>query len=201
MSNYFSTLSDDEIIIKLKKVLPLNPGSGSNITGYNRKAAVIVPLVKRKGEWYLLFTKRTETVDHHRGEFSFPGGIIEEEDKSELDAAIRELEEEMGIKNKDVWVLGALSPEITAVSYFLIYPFVGVINPRSKMKVNPHEIERILEVPLQYLLTTKDVREEVLEQGDLRFKVYFYNYKGDIIWGATGRILRQFLEILRAQKI
>ncbi|HEY4715903.1 MAG TPA: CoA pyrophosphatase [bacterium] len=159
-----------------------------------KPAAVIVPLVKRNGEWFLLFTKRTNKVAHHKGEFSFPGGIIEPTDRNAEETALREMEEEVGIPKNGVKIIGALEPVITAVSFYIVYPFIGAIATETEYKINQDEIDRILEVPLDFLLNTKDVRTEVLEYKGMKFKVYFYNYKGDIIWGATGRILRQFLE-------
>jgi 8-oxo-dGTP pyrophosphatase MutT (NUDIX family) len=196
MSDYFLTLEKDPLVRLLRDNLPVKPQKNPGEKKY-RCAAVILPLIKRNNKWHVIFTKRTETVDHHRGEFSFPGGIVEKSDRTERDAALRETEEEMGIKSKDIMILGSLSSEITAVSYFLIYPFVGVINPDAVFKINKDEIERVIEVPLDVLISMKNVREETFEHSGNKFKVYFYNYRGDVIWGATGRILKQFLDLIR----
>ncbi len=196
MSNYFRTIGKDPLIKLLKNIFPLKEIKKSK-TGKYRIAAVILPLISRDNRWHIIFTKRTETVDHHKGEFSFPGGLVEKRDKSEMDAALREIEEEMGIKKEDIEIIGLLPTELTAVSYFLIYPFVGVINPSVTFKINHDEIDRILEIPLDMLLSMKNVREQLFEDRGNRFKVYFYDYKGDVIWGATARILKQFLDIIR----
>ncbi len=195
MNDYFRTISSDPLIKLLRDILPHKEKESRE--GKYRTAGVILPLVSRDNRWHIIFTKRTETVDHHRGEFSFPGGLVEKSDKNEMYAALRETEEEMGIRREDIEVIGALKAELTAVSYFLIYPFVGVINPSVTFKINPDEIERILEVPLDVLLSMKNVREQFFEDRGNRFKVYFYDYKGDVIWGATARILKQFLDLIR----
>lgn len=196
MKNYFLTIENDPLIRLLKRALSAKVERNTEENKY-RDAAVILPLVNRNNRWNVLFTKRTETVDHHRGEFSFPGGIVEKSDKSELEAALRETEEEIGIKKEDIFIIGALSTELTAVSYFLIYPFVGVINPSASFIINHDEIDRILEVPLDELISMKNVREQFFEHKGNKFKVYFYDYKGDVIWGATARILKQFLDLIR----
>lgn len=196
MNDYFQTLEKDPFIRSLKNTLSLKIERNPNDKKY-RVAAVILPLISRNNRWNVLFTKRTETVDHHRGEFSFPGGIVEKSDKNEMDAAIRETEEEIGIKKKDIVILGALPTELTAVSYFLIHPFVGAINPSASFIINHDEIDRILEVPLDALISMKNVREQLFEHAGNKFNVYFYDYQGDVIWGATARILKQFLDLIR----
>lgn len=196
MNNFLQTLDKDPLIKLLKNVLPAKQRKKEDGKKH-RNAAVILPLVNRDNGWNIVFTKRTETVDYHRGEFSFPGGLVEKSDRTEMDAALREAEEEMGIRKEDIMIFGALPTETTAVSYFLIYPFVGVINPSAPFKINHDEIERVLEVPLDVLVSMKNVREELFEHSGNKFKVYFYDYKGDIIWGATARILKHFLDLIR----
>lgn len=196
MKNYFLEILNQPLVKFLKNTLPKEHPEHKNKTKY-RIAAVILPLIYRDNNWFILFTKRTESVDHHRGEFSFPGGMVEAADRNEMEAALRETEEEIGVKREDMLILGALPTEITAVSYFLIHPFVGVINPAAEYRINPNEIERILEIPVNVLLSMKDVKEQIFEHSGNKFRVYFYNYQGDVIWGATGRILKQFLDIIR----
>jgi 8-oxo-dGTP pyrophosphatase MutT (NUDIX family) len=199
MNEYFGSIENDPLVRYLKNLLPPEPANVNAEKKY-RVAAVILPLINRNNKWNVIFTKRTESVDHHRGEFSFPGGLVEEQDRDSKSAALRETEEEMGVKKDDIWILGALSPELTAVSYFLIHPYVGILSRDVNFKINSQEIDRILEIPLEELLFMKDVREEIFEDKGRKFRVYFYNYHGDVIWGATGRILKQFLDIIRNMK-
>lgn len=196
MNEYFKTIKGEQLIKSLKEALSQKIERDPRDKKY-RVAAVILPLVRRNNRWHVLFTKRTETVDHHKGEFSFPGGIVEKSDENEMAAALRETEEEIGIKRDDILILGVLPTELTAVSYFLIYPFVGVINPSASFKINHEEINRILEVPLDELVSMKNVRQDVFEHAGNKFNVYFYDYYGDVIWGATARILKQFLDLIR----
>ena len=91
-----------------------------------RRAAVLVPLFVRDGLLWVLFTRRTETVEHHRGQISFPGGAAEPGDESLLATALRETEEELGIASGDIRVLGSLSP-IETVTDFYVAPFVAAI--------------------------------------------------------------------------
>jgi len=160
------------------------------------RAAVLIPMYHKAGEWYLVLTKRTETMEYHKGQISFPGGAHYEEDASPKDTALRESWEEIGLAPADVEILGELDDTATYVTRFLISPFVGVIPYPYDFKANPEEVEEVISAPLDVLLDKRNFREE-MQQIDGQFvSQYFYRYGDKVIWGATARMLKQFLEVI-----
>ncbi|MFC1958392.1 NUDIX hydrolase [Chloroflexota bacterium] len=167
-----------------------------SIVDTNRlSAAVLVPLTFKNGEYHILFTKRTAMVKYHKGEISFPGGTYEEEDVTLLNTALRESAEEIGVRPEAVDVLGELDDILTITSNFIVTPFVAaILQPRS-LKLNPMEIEEILEIPISVLLDKNCLHQatENIDGGDIT--TYTYSYQGRLIWGATAKILYQFIDI------
>ncbi len=161
-----------------------------------RRAAVLLPLFKKEGEYHILFTRRTDQVEHHKGQISFPGGRQEKRDKDLLATALREAQEEMGIEEKDVHILGELDDICTATTDFCVSPFVALIPYPYPFRINRQEIAEIMEVPLSVLLGERGFRQELRERDGEPFEVYFYQHKGHTIWGATAGILKQLLDLL-----
>ena len=159
------------------------------------RAAVLVPLIDR-GEPCLVFTKRTEHVGTHRGQISFPGGTLDPADPSLLDAALRECEEEVGLPRAAVEPLGALDDTETVATQFVITPWVGVIRGPVAWRPDGEEIERVIEVPWAALVDRANVRVEHWEREGVVREMYFYNYRGETIWGATARIVKHYLDLL-----
>jgi 8-oxo-dGTP pyrophosphatase MutT (NUDIX family) len=115
-------------------------------------SAVVLPLFYKNGEHWVLFIKRTVTVEHHKGQISFPGGRREPEDHSLLDTALRELNEEIGVPSTAVEILGELDDSITLTSNYIISTFVGVIPYPYKYILDPKEIAYLIEIPISALL-------------------------------------------------
>ncbi len=161
-----------------------------------KKSAVLVPLYDINGDYHIIFTQRTEKVTHHKGQISFPGGRKDEADATLRETALRESHEEIGITPEDVSIIGELDDIKTLSSSYIISPFVGFIPYPYYFRSNVDEIERIIEVPLAFLLDQTNERQEVREWNGEIVEHYYFDYNGDIIWGATGRILKHFLEIL-----
>ncbi len=158
-------------------------------------AAVLLLLTNRGGP-HVVFAKRTDRVAHHKGQFSFPGGIVETWDGSRLETALREAKEEIGLPSSAVEILGTLDDTETRATQFVITPFVGVIRDPLIYTPDGKEIERVLEVPLEALLDPANFRVEMWERNGEVQPVYFYEYGGETIWGATARILKQFLDLV-----
>ncbi len=157
-------------------------------------AAVLLPIYFKQGEYYLLFTKRTQKVKEHKGQISFPGGA-QEGGEALVNAALRECTEEIGLMAEEIEVLGELDDTITETSNYIISPFVSLIPWPYQFKVNEEEIEELIEVPISALLDRSCQRQETeIVEGEAVIS-YFYHYRGRVIWGATARILKQFLDI------
>jgi len=163
-------------------------------------AAVLVPLFKKGEDCHLLFTKRSDQVKHHKGEISFPGGVVDEEDLELINTALREAHEEIGLKKSDVQILGILD-DIVTITEFIVTPIVGLFPYPYPFKVSEVEIAELIEVPLSSLLREKSFSDKEIIRGGQKEIVYAYQYEKHIIWGATARILKQFLDlILSARK-
>lgn len=162
-------------------------------------AAVLVPLFKKGGDCHLLFTKRTDQVKYHKGEISFPGGVFDKRDSELERTALREAFEEIGIKGSDVQIIGILD-DIVTITEFIVTPFVGLFPYPYPFKVSPIEIEELIEVPLASLLDEDCFSEREIIRGDQKEIVYAYQYGKHIIWGATARILRQFLDLITSSR-
>jgi 8-oxo-dGTP pyrophosphatase MutT (NUDIX family) len=159
-----------------------------------RRAAVLVPVFVKDGGLWVLLTRRTESLEHHRGQISFPGGSAEEADDSPLDTALRETDEEIGIRAEDVKPLGTLSP-LTTVTNFYVEPFVGAIPNPYPFRLAESEIAELIEVPVAAVLDPKALETKMLPGRDE--PVLFYHHGDHVIWGATARILKEFLDALR----
>ena len=159
-------------------------------------AAVLLPITDHR-EPHLLFTKKTASVPHHQGQFSFPGGVVEEGDASRVETALREAWEEIRLPASAVEVLGLLDDTETRATPFLITPVVGIVTDHVDFVPDGREIERVLEVPLRVLRDPAIFHTETWERNGEPHLVYFYRVsEEDVIWGATARILRQFLGLL-----
>jgi 8-oxo-dGTP pyrophosphatase MutT (NUDIX family) len=117
-----------------------------------RRAAVLVPVYCKDGQYYILFTKRTDKVTNHKSEISFPGGAYQEGDPTLLDTALRECTEEIGLEAAAVEVLGELDVTATLTTNYIITPYVGLIGWPQPLKLDGREAEEIIEIPVSALL-------------------------------------------------
>jgi 8-oxo-dGTP pyrophosphatase MutT (NUDIX family) len=134
-----------------------------------------------------VFGKKTEDVPHHKGQFSFPGGVVRSSDASVVDAALREAQEEIGLGPQAVEVLGLFHDIPTTVTNFVITPVLGLARNEPSFRPDGREIERVIEIPLLHLLEPNAFREEEWERGGVKRPVLFVNYGDDVVWGTTGR--------------
>ena len=179
---------------QIRRILAENPKKtvvDSSLT----PAGVTLLVYPKDGEYCILLNKRTDRVDDHKGEISFPGGRKDAEDETLLDTALRETHEEMGISPDDIDILGEIDDVPTNTSY-LISTFVGTIPYPYKFAPSEAEVAEVLEVPISTLLDHDSARDEVrVRDGELVNSVS-YSYNGHLIFGATARILSRFLELL-----
>jgi 8-oxo-dGTP pyrophosphatase MutT (NUDIX family) len=164
-----------------------------NFPGY-RQAAVLLPLYETPSGPHFVLTKRTERVPTHKGQISFPGGGFQEGDGDLLATALRETEEEIGLRRSDVTVVGVLDDTVTAASAHVVRPFVGFLPHPYPFRLDSFEIERLVHLPLRPLMEPRCFREEIWERDGRPHSVYFYEHDGQTVWGLTARILKQFVE-------
>jgi 8-oxo-dGTP pyrophosphatase MutT (NUDIX family) len=157
----------------------------------------LLPLYQRDDIIHVLFTRRSELVEHHKGQISFPGGAFDAPDATLDRTALRETWEEIGVAAEHVELIGQLDEMIT-VSNFLVRPFVGRITEVGPYPFVHSEVEvaEILEVPLAHLQDDANVFSEPRLYQGREIVAYSYVWEGHIIWGATARILKQFLDLL-----
>ncbi len=188
-----------DLFEQLRDRLRSAPGRALNLPGLMlRESAVLVPMFTRGGVPHILFTRRPRTLRTHAGQFAFPGGSRDPSDETPLHAALREAWEEVGIPPERVEVLGMLDESPTVTS-FRIQPFVGVVPGDVEWRPNPDEIDLVLEVPLTALLEPGVPRRQRWLHGAEEHDVFFFDYAGHTIWGATARILVDLFE--RAQDL
>jgi 8-oxo-dGTP pyrophosphatase MutT (NUDIX family) len=165
-----------------------------------RQAAVLLPLFRNATDYHLVFTKRTETLKHHRGQVSFPGGSFEPADGDLLTTALRESYEEVGIQPEHVSILGRLDDLATFSTSFTISPFVGLIPYPYPFRPNPIEVAVLFDAPLPVLAEPTVARRYIRARDDgATIEDYEFHVNGHVIWGATARILHHFLSIIRQE--
>ena len=154
-----------------------------------KDAAVLVPLFE-DGGLHAVFTRRRDDLRRHAGEISFPGGR-RDDGEALMDTALREAHEEVGLPPDRVRMVGALPPTPTFVTNYAIYPFVGVIEPGFAWVLQHSEVAEVLELAFDDL--SAGYGERRLVRRGIPFRTPTYEVAGNLIWGATGRILQDLL--------
>lgn len=167
---------------------------GEAPAGDLKQAAVVLIVYEQDGEPYLLLTRRTERVADHKGQICFPGGSLDLEDKSAVSAALREAEEELGVDPRSLRLVAGLEPVYTVVTRYVIEPFVAYSPRRPELRPDSFEVAEVIDVRVAALLDPTARRVETWDTHGAPREVYFYQYGSHVIWGATARILSQFLE-------
>ncbi|MDA5193149.1 CoA pyrophosphatase [Govanella unica] len=163
-----------------------------------REASVLVPLVERPEGLSVLLTRRSDQLQSHAGQVSFPGGRREDTDADAIATALRETEEEVGITSRYIDVAGRLRDYLTGTGY-RITPVVGFVTPGFVLRPDPFEVAEIFEVPFAFLMDPRNHSlERVHWRGAMR-EYYAMPYNGHYIWGATAGMLRNFYETLRGE--
>ena len=158
-------------------------------------SAVLLLLVEKDGQYHVLFTRRSLKVEHHKGEISFPGGTVHPDDSDLLETALREGAEEIGLAPGDVMILGRLDDILTVSTGFIITPYVGIVPYPYAFQINKDEVAELIFVPLGALVRDGGMKASEVTQEGKAITTYAFDYQGDMIWGATARILKQFLDI------
>ncbi len=159
-----------------------------------RCAAVLIPIFRFDNEWHIVYTRRTDKVDTHKGQVSFPGGACDPGEITPEQTALREAEEEIGLRPDDVRVLGQLNPMITITS-FRVSPVVGVIPWPYTFRVGNNEVARVFTMPISYLKDKKN-RWEIKLPGRRYGLIIYHPFDGELLWGATAIMTDTFLKVL-----
>ncbi len=169
---------------------------------FGRAAAVLVPLLPRAEGLHVLFTERSMELRSHAGQISFPGGSVDAADPDVRAAALREAREEVGLRKEHVEVLGTIDDCPTFVTGYVITPLVGVVDPlaftaagRYPWEPSPAEIAALHELPLSGFCDPANLRVEMREREGVQFELYWYTVEGNVVWGATARILNQLITL------
>ncbi len=159
-----------------------------------RPAGVLVPLREENGEVRVVLARRTERVPHHKGQVCFPGGSRAAGDPDLLATALREAREELGIREEDLELLGAMEP-VPTVTGFCIRPFVARLAGSAAFTLDDFEMEEVFEVPLAVFLDFGRYRCAETTFLGKEYRVWFLDHGPHVIWGATARILRELAEV------
>ena len=159
-------------------------------------AAVLILLFPIKDKWHFFLTKRTNNVEHHKGQISLPGGMLEK-GESHKEAAIRETFEELGVQSGDINIIGPLTPLYIPISNFKIFPFVGWLQSTPILNIQPKEVSKVLSPSIFSLMDpkAKKIKDSIL-MGQ-KVKIPFFNLKNEVVWGATSMILSEFKMVLK----
>ena len=184
------------------KLIPCN--SSNRITlvdDFFTSSAVLFSIVPYENKSFeLILIHRTDRGTRHRGEISFPGGKFESHvDKSLLETALRETEEEIGVPKDKVEIIGCLDDFPTMTKY-IITPFIAIIDKEQKLVKEEMEVRRILKIPIEFFIKKENFREQAVDIGGNKFPVFYFNYIDNksndkfTIWGATAYMISTFIE-------
>jgi 8-oxo-dGTP pyrophosphatase MutT (NUDIX family) len=178
-------------------VTPRLPFPKINFDKKGIPSAVLILLFPKNNDWYFYLTKRTDTVDHHKGQISFPGGVVENGESLE-NAALRETWEEIGVKEDKIQLIGALSSFYIPVSGFEMFPYIGWIKEEPKIIIHEKEVDRIISVSLKTFMSdsTQKTKKDTLR--GFPVNIPYFDLDNETVWGATSMILAEFKAILKA---
>ena len=161
-----------------------------------RKAAVMIPLFRSGEQDCLLLTVRSTYEGVHSGQVSFPGGKFDENENDPIKVALREMEEEVGIKADQVQIIGMLSPLYIPVSKMHVQPVIAWVHD-AKWMANTYEVAQLLEVPILHFLQTNVIKKKSMEfRHGMPVDVPYFDIQGHVVWGATAMIISELLSVL-----
>tara|TARA_B100001250_G_C19770622_1_gene777003 strand:+ start:326 stop:949 length:624 start_codon:yes stop_codon:yes gene_type:complete len=160
-----------------------------------KHSSVLILLFFKDNCWNFFLTKRTQHVNHHKGQISLPGGV-HEGNESLQETAFRETEEEIGIPSKDINLIGELTPFYVPISNFKIFPFIGWLKIKPEIKIEIKEVEKIFSISLdEFILeSTQKSKKDILHNNVVT--IPYYNINNEIVWGATSVILSEFKQLI-----
>jgi 8-oxo-dGTP pyrophosphatase MutT (NUDIX family) len=164
---------------------------------YLMRSAVLLPFTYHKNELKLIFTKRSATLVRHQGQVSFPGGMIESDDENPIDTALRETCEEINLNASQIEILGSLPPFDSHTGYY-IYPVIGFIHNLEGLQGNGDEVDKVFCIPYSWLADpdNSQLTDYKTKQGIFRKVWFFKEYEGELLWGITAKITKDFVALI-----
>jgi mutator protein MutT len=184
---------DDRSLTELRRLMAARPAIEIVAPQY-RRAAVLIPMIRTGDRWSILFTRRAENLAAHSGQISFPGGAVET-GETLAQAAVREAQEEVGIRPGDVELIGRLDDLVTNSGY-LVAPFAGLIHEPVQYVIQEAEVVEVFEVPIDALLDPSKPDVRYVAFRNRQYPAYYYVHDQYEIWGLTGRMLKSFLDLV-----
>ena len=192
------TNSGPFFIETLRQLLASRSAKTSVADGRELKhAGVLVPLLLEDENWKVVLTRRSRQVSRHKGQISFPGGVMDRGDQTYEETALRETFEEIGLARDKIEILGGMDEIRTVTSRFMIHPFVGHILECDRFIVNKEEVDSVIKIPLAFFSKAASHEEKcsVTYEGRI-FETAAYRYYEDLIWGATAGIMKNLVQII-----
>lgn len=181
-----------------------NPYPPAILKAKPRPAAVLIPMLKKEDVWHILYIRRTQNqYDPHSGQVAFPGGAADEGDTDAISTALREANEEIGLNQYEVKILGRLNTFHTITNY-LVTPVVALIEWPLSLNPAPLEVSRVFTIPLEWLAGPNNFEIKSRQVQGLSQPIpviYYQPYSGEILWGASARFTMGLLEILLGIKV
>jgi 8-oxo-dGTP pyrophosphatase MutT (NUDIX family) len=162
-----------------------------------KESAILILLFTKNDSLCICLTQRNTNLKHHPGQISFPGGQKEDFESTFAETALRELEEETGVKKETVELLGKLTDLYVPVSNFLIHPFIGCIGKEPKFSIDTQEVDEIITIPLNSFLSEENISRTGIKTHSVAPDVPCYKINDLIIWGATAMIIAEFTALLK----
>lgn len=162
-----------------------------------KMAAVLIPFVCVEGIWSLLFTRRADTLNNHRDQVSFPGGRMDDIDKSPEETALREAQEEIGLKKSDIHIIGKM-PNFITISDYLVTPVVSYVEWPVPLELSTDEVSRVFTIPIDWLKNSDNYEERLFSHPYLPYKsvIYYRPFDGELLWGISAKITVDLITIL-----
>ena len=160
-----------------------------------KPSAVLILLFYKNDNWNFFLTKRSQNVNHHKGQISLPGGVLEK-NESLQETAVRETEEEIGIPSNDIQIIGSLSPFYVPVSNFKISPFIGWMKKKPQIKIYDKEVEKVFSVSIDEFILKSTQKTKYDKLNGEWVKIPYFDIDNEIVWGATSIILSEFKNII-----
>ncbi len=183
--------------IRMASKLRINASNFKFDTSKARIGAILIALYPDNGIVKTVLMKRPDYDGTHSGQVSFPGGKMEEEDGGVVEAALREAEEEVGIKIGDVNVIGQLTELYIPPSNFLVHPVVGILDSIPDLVPDQHEVEHILQPELDYLFREDIIDEkDILLNNGIKLRTPYIEVDGHTVWGATAMIISELKAVM-----